>query len=102
MLSMDTIYIYRVGCREFEIIPNYEGSDKEFFHILESIHKGHYDGYKLYYDKEITDFQNENDLNTLQDAKDFIHNYIKINKDKEKKRTIKPISYEDWEKNYKI
>ena len=39
MLSLDTIYIYRVGNREFEIIPNYEGSDKEFFHILERVPK---------------------------------------------------------------
>ena len=102
MLSMNTIYMYRVGIREYKIIPNYEGTEKEFFHILEVIPNGHYDGYKLYYDKVISSWRNENNLNTLQDAKDFIHNYRKINKDKEKKRTIKPISYEDWEKNYKI
>ena len=85
MLSLDTIYIYRVGHREFEIIPNYEGSDKEFFHILERVPKegkySFYEGYRLYYYPMIATHRNEHNLNTLEDAKDFIHNYIKANKE---------------------
>jgi len=45
------------------VIPNWEGSKREYFHILDK--------------KEncITGFDNEKNINTLKDAERFINNY---------------------------
>ena len=70
---MDKIYHHVIKNRKFLVIPNWEGTEQEYFHILESTENE--EGY--YYDECITGFQNEHNINTLLDAKDFIINYIR-------------------------
>ena len=77
MLEINKIYSYHIGNnKRFLIIPNWSGTDKEFFHIIECIPKEYNNKYAIYEESMLTGRDNKHNLNTLEDAENFILNYI--------------------------
>jgi len=76
MIRINKIYSYIDWDRRFLIIPNWEGTDKEFFHIIECVKQEDNFNHVIYKENIITDRDNKHNLNTLEDAENFIINYI--------------------------
>tara|TARA_R100001594_G_scaffold123613_1_gene160120 strand:- start:680 stop:919 length:240 start_codon:yes stop_codon:yes gene_type:complete len=76
MIRINKIYSYIDWDRRFLIIPNWTGTDKEFFHIIECVTQEENTNHRISKESMITGYDNKHNLNTLEDAEDFIINYI--------------------------
>ena len=82
MFELNQIYNYHTWNHErFLIIPNWVGTDKEFYHIIECIPKEYINEYVIYKERMLTGRDNNHNLNTLEDAEKFILNYVERNKE---------------------
>ena len=76
LIRLDKIYSFHHWDIRFLIIPNWEGTDKEYFHIIECITQEDNTDHRISKESIITGRDNKHNLNTLEDAENFIINYI--------------------------